>query len=1662
MSCSLNAFKNRFPKLVEGPNDISTNQEKNNILAWVKSANSQANVQGFTPKLFTITGTSQKTILNVNANNLALYNEYLDKEFYPQIELDMAFQRDLMNSKDENNLDDDVAEDFNIDQNSLSDAEYHSVLHSTLTNEDDNFDEDPYDEPYEFNGEDFQDIEDPINFREWRSTLEMMKKRLIEKKKALLARGNKSNIVELNATIEQIEKDIANFDERNALVVLRTVRYQIDSMTEVLKSNTHTVEDLANIIQTNLFKERIEKLQEAFSKDRSDVDTSLYTMFNTGFDNMDEMAGKVDNLMNLYNKSLSKIMQGVVESNDYVRGVVERLTLEGQIEKRDSFLKAIKDYFAAENSVRDRDGDGFFGKNFLGMASYNSVIANALAMARDVAEAKEAGITNILKKNLEVGYNKLKHLTENGEPFPEQMFEKDMFGQNKGNLIKPFTDVFENDKEVIKSAEREFYLQGLDSQERFQAYKDWMETLKSKADFIEVQKIASFARTFQSEPKFSSYLKYSQSEMASYEQEMRDKMGDIAFELELEKQINGAENYLVDEFKSHREAAKRNPLAFLEHFYSPEFSGSDQYGELPILNSTYVSMMPKTSNPDYFNQTFKDLESRKVDGFKEFYMAAKKLEDYGLEAELAAGNTPRGNGILNLEDSTNSAIMQDLGFFGKTQKYAQALVQSNQRVFYEGSVEPDNDVRKFNSKLFDPVNSAYRKFYDIYRNQSYAKMRQTAIDEGLIDNSQYPKQNDYTRRILAEGLALKMVNKNASMNIFKRIMHGTSLAESSNSRLTTLSLSSIARDYAAHSGLQNTDSFLEGMEAINIKQVGSLRYGGVRDVQNIKMKKFLGANTKMYSEMEKVLKSVLEEELKNLSGNSYSFSVTDKETDTITSYFNKDGVQYKKVGENPEEPADLPKVREVYEGYLAAKLDELGKHPTIGSIFQGFAWNMFEKYMLLKPLSGVRNRIQGMTRNNQTAVSGRDGYDTEDLWSARKFMTGMGLHTMINFLPGKGNRISNAFGPKSVAKQKQWKALMHVVQGLGLVQNVQSDINSPDSDTAAMTGSDVIKKIKEVAVAPSMTLPELYNQLETLIAIMHNQKIEKFNPDGTISDEKVPLFDKKTMTLPFNTETMELLPPYNTPNNIANWVNFKADANGRSANNDLVQKYSAVRDKNNGNYRTNDKNLFQGSMGGRSATAFMKWYYEDLNSQYGKKKIDLIRGETQVKGRKLVLLTRVPVLTSHLLMNNIGIGAIGATAYGLFAGSTSLGLLGNGILLAFVGSAVGAGTIAAGTLWLTYHMYQNRKDMTFAKQDVKMAFAYFAEVVLRLAKTTALSWSRGNVNIASDVKIREMLGHTKNKWKNTGTTLEERMQISENAQELADKYNLYMNYAILQLTLKGAMMLLQALAGDDDDEETINRRADRLASLDAKMNFLINERDKNTNDILRNTDISQTLETAQTSALAQFLVNSWNGFVMTPYRVANGDLTPKEGTFKIIDAFTGAAFGTPSAAIDAFNTDNPYFEDKSLYPHVNKTVFDDYMRASLKQGDGKFEELVKQRKKSARPTLERDIKRRLLKEFKDQGMARPDEEELRKIINKNIQKVYENKNMKKAPGKGSYEEILEQGKWDELESGGKESDLILSSKTPAKSTTKSNSRGSSRGGSRGGSKSSSKSRTGER
>lgn len=1642
-SCALNNFITVFPELHNKGVKINITDfpNKNQIIDYVEKANYKAQVEGFNHELFNIeykrpkavTGHSnsrfnkpQVVRLTINEQNLDDYNYYVEEYLNPQTELQKDRAREYLETSFD--LDNKESNQALMDQgeaifNDIDDALYSS--HDSTGNEHKEKDPDP-------------------NYFLWRESMEDILYKAEETKKRLLSRReNRSKIRELNAMIKRYKKDIKDFDDTSESILKTTVMGEIEDLSRLLDMQNDDPIALAQIIETNQIRERIDILRDTFlATADGKIPTEMNEYFRTNIEDLDSVIRALDDVSAKMSNSMGAIMYGIVMNNDYVQQRKREMTKPEQIAQWESLHSMIKDLLNSQNPATWRDGDSFFGLNFLGAEGYDNILINILTISRDIQQQKEAGITSLMMKKMKSAYEKVSKVRlPNGELLIDEIFMKDDMGNTLSTLLSPFSREHFQNIGKINSFRAHFNRAKDNSTEQEDAYGHWMDQLKDKVDFIDMTKIASFvaSHTERGTTEFIEYFTHDAEEMKSYETEMRKKMGDIAFELELQNQREHVENFLADEFETSLEAKNKNPLRFVKNFYSENFDMADtETGEFLLPQSDYLRFVPAIKNQALYNDKFRNIEKANIEGFKDFYNSTSALMKYYKEAGEASGQEMKVNEIPNLVSNLGRNALADLSFFGKIGANLVEAWRATFKVFYTGFHEnPDNYIfynpetdRGFANNMSDYGSKEINKLVKLLLPKSLAEVSAKVREEGLhvpakffhksgayvhevlrdkkiaalnkrfedgkLDQKKLDKRiklvyaesekvEDFIKAKLIHGIATKRMNKHRSMDLVQRISMAVASAESVNVRLGVRGMTSLIKDYADSQKLPNTLAFAQFYEAKNILKVGSMQVQNTfTKIERRKLKKlFFIFKTKKYTSAERIFREFLDREAKNLEDTD-SFNFIYKYYDdggkkSSTRYFGKDG-EYFFQEEGSEATTKLiggvDEMRRLYGEYLKQELDQLGKEPTVGMIVSGLAYNMFRGWLYNSLGTYFGNRFPGSSQNRQLAATGKYGITNSHLIVANRFLSGYGRNQFLGYITK-----APIFGPTHKKKQEQWMIMNHLADRLKLLDLVAQDVFGGEGTDLGISGGRLYDKLGQLALELPMGIPEVHNQMAPFIAYMQTVEIEQYDENGDISPVKVKLFDAKTMKFNIDPNTMELLPKFRTPNNIENWEKFRADSTGNNPIVSVVQKFKTFRSASQGNYNVDDPPRIQGTMSGTVATAFTKWAFGNTRVQYGKRKGDLVTLDVNYKGRKLVLMEHIPTMLTHFVLANVGVTTLIGGTIALTQGAQTMSMLGYaGIADIFTGGIVssilagGALAIgAAGVIKVGYLMYQHRKSTEaagFQMEELKLMGQYMGEVIYKVLSATAVTTTKyvagatfgltktSNLGL-SDERLRRIMKTEPGVFNSGIMTASERAEISANAQEIADKYQIFLVTAINISILNGLIFLSRLLMADDDEEKL--SWLQKLINEERAINKLFNIRNSAAQEGEKFSNPMLLASTHNQVALLSFV----ESMIETPKRAeklyANGKINSLDREIYWAESVLATSSGFPLRLSAAATSDRNYFGDKRIYDLDSQTFLDAHFQYAFANKD----EVAAKRLKSLVNRTKEDIVRQYTKEIRN-------------------------------------------------------------------------------------------------
>lgn len=1530
MNCNLkNKFQDKFGITLNN-RVMLPEMQKSEIASWVHTMNNKMKEEGFEKEVFNIK--YEQTTLADNKTPNTKYVLEFNEENAEEYE---AFEHYMMSES---------IKEQELQRLSwlAEDGELFSPNDEHLTD-----DEESYESQ---NSPSF--IDNPGNFLEWKDNRIKLKEQLERQASKYRKQNNKLKLKLVNKAIKEIDKQLNQFDENDVEVVHEKLLQEIKSLNDLMNSISNNPVDAAILLESNKIKERINDLSIYFNGndlDKKDYSENLISLLNQTFDKnkVDNIQNEIRKLEKTYREQTVNIIKSIFENDSLLHEHKKQMTEEDFNKFYQTGISIIQ---ANSQSI------GIEG-NFLGAAHVDSLISDLLISLRDNNYNKEVGITQSLVESLKDAWLKIKDIKINDEFLTTKLYEKDSFGVRTNKLITPYMKSFYKLINDINSLKYGFY-----KNRNSENYKKWMNIMKSNVDFIEPYKIKSFYDLYKDNDMFKEYFKYSNEQMQEYENELRERLGNTLFELELEKQKEAIADFIVEHdnnlFASFLDKYNKNPFAFINNFYSDNYNKADMStGE--FLEPNFAKFIPKKDN--YINNNLKKLESEEkgpelMDVWKNSY---KLLTEYINPSLQSEGIDVSLNELMNEREVLDREIIKDLSFFNKASKVLSSMWKN-----WLGDFTKNKDNEEMSKDLIvnytNYGNSVIKKWQRFFNNKPLRVLVKIAEDEGIDLSVAEGIEARKVKELLVKSLTQLQLNKSSSSNMFSSIVNATDIVRNMNSRRNTMSTYSVMKDYLKQNEKSSNLKYLENWGDLNLKgktYLDNFIPGKVRSRQFF--------DFKLYTEAEQELINFIKNERNNIDFN-YNFMYNKNQ-------YIKEGNSYYEINEKQQKTEISKKqIDNMYDEYTKSILDDLGVTFQWGSMSLGIMSKFIKSSLLgLNIKSGIGNRIVGLHQNMAAAASGEFGFNTKQLLKSRKFLFGDNTLKFLNYA-----KLPQLVGKAEARRFKNTKTLMTLVENLRLLENVMDNIKIEGE----FDNTGILKTFETMLSDVSVNNPEWKNQMEIFLSILQNIQVETVHKDENGNTIFKPFFDGKDFI--YIPGTLHLKDEFKTEANINNWEEFKEDKNGNSPQNLLVAKMKAAKSALQGNYSQDDKIPAQGYVTGRLATMFTRWLYGNTFRQYGSKALDLRTGKVNLEGNKRELFKHGPTAIFHTLIANGGTNSAITMAQGALVG---------------VGIGVSTGALAVsgvGTLALGSWLVMKNKDLfshSFNQQEVKLALNYAKEVALR------------SINIVPKYFYTDLVGEDRinnMKYKPEGMSEEQRNILSASAEELAQKFGIFIGSAIASTVVTA----LYSMIGSDDEEEKYKK----LAEAEQKINWLTNLKNNMYQDIEKFTNPKAFYDSGA-SMIYWKMLTKWNEKTFGIFsdketimeEIINNKKPIGEGVNEILKEQSKIA-GFPRSIFELIDGKS-LIEDERIY---NKgDWFDEIIDNKAKSPEKNYKEVTAAKRKM----ISEDVKSKIREIYSEKG-TELDEETVKELA-----KIFMQKNGLYKERKGTYEELYNNNSWENID-----------------------------------------------
>lgn len=1554
MNCNLkNKFQDKFG-ITLNERVMLPEMQKSEIASWVHTLNNKMKEEGFDKEVFKITYRQRQTSgFDVKGNNYVTdyILEYNDKnaQEYESFEY-YTMSKNILEQEQER------LSWLATDGELFSPKEEHLYNDEELYSPQDNT----------------NIIDVPGNFLEWKENRIKLKETLERQASKYRKQNNKLKLKLTNKAIKEIDKQLNQFNENDIDVVHERLIQEIDSLDNFLKNiNENNSLDSAMILEANQIKQRINDLYLYFIGEdldglKNDTSTNLVKLLENTFDinQLNNIQNNVRNLEKIYREKTFIIIKGIFQNDSLVHEHKKNPNFEKFYETGIKIIEANSQSIGIEG-------------NFLGAAHVDSLISDLLISLRDSNYNKEVGITQSLIENLKDAWLKIKDIKINDEFLTTKLYEKDDFGVRTNRLVTPYMKSFYKLINDVNSLKYSFY-----KNRNSENYKNWMNIMKNNVDFIEPYKIKSFYDLYKDNDLFKDYFKYDNEQMNQYETELREKLGNTLFELELEKQKEAIADFINEHdnnlFASYLDKYNKNPFAFISNFYSENYNKADMTtGE--FLEPNFTKFIPKKDN--YINNNLKKIESEEkgtelMEVWKNSY---KLLTEYINPSLQSEGVDVKLNELMNEREVLDREIIKDMSFFKKTNKVFSSMWKNwigdftknkdSQQLLEDElkKAETEKEKQEILKKQKDLIvnyanygNNVVKEWKYYFDGKNIKDLMKIAEDEKLDLSNLQGIEARKVKELLVNSLTQLKINKSSSSNMFSSIVNATDIVRNMNTRRNTMSTYSVMKDYLKQ---DNKSSNLDYVE-----KWGDLNLTGKTYLENfipgkLRSKQFF--DFKVYTEAEEELIKFIKNEKHNIDFN-YDF-VYKKDR-----YVKKDDKYY--VIDDKQQLTEISKneIDKVYEDYTKSILDKLGVTFQWGSMALGIMSKFIKSSLLgLNLKSGIGNRIVGLHQNMAAASSGEFGFNTKQLLRARRFLAGDNTLKFINY-----THLPQLVGRTETRRLKNTKTLMTLAENLRLLENVMDNIKIEGE----FNNTGKFKTFQTILSDVAVNNPEWKNQMEIFLSILQNVEIETVNKDSEGKTIMKPFFNGKEFA--YVPGTLQLKDEFKTEANIDNWEKFKEDKAGNSPQNLLVAKMKAAKSALQGNYSQDDKIPIQGYVSGRLVTMFTRWLYGNTFRQYGSKQLDLRTGKVEFEGNKRELFKHGPTAIFHTLLANGGVNSGITMAQGA--------LLGAGIGISAGALAVsGVGTLGIGA-WLVL----KNKDLfshSFNRQEVNLALNYAKEVALR------------SINIVPKYLYTDLVGEERinnMKYKPDGMSEEQRNILSASAEELAQKVGIFIGSAIASTVVTA----LYSMIGSDDDEDKYKK----LAEAEEKINWLTNLKNNMYQDIEKFTNPKAFYDSGA-SMIYWKMLTKWNEKTFGIFsdketimeEIINNKKPLSQGINEILKEQSKVA-GFPRSVFDLIDGKS-LIEDERIYSKGD--WFDAIIDNKAKSPEKNYKEATTAKRKM----ISEDVKSKIREIYAEKGTDL-DEETV-----KDLAKIFMQKNNLYKERKGTYEDLYESDSWENID-----------------------------------------------
>lgn len=1144
----------------------------------------------------------------------------------------------------------------------------------------------------------------------------------------------------------KLETSLVELERKNIFYLYKSLFSELDSIENSLR-NKDILRDVTSRLE---FLNVLVKRKGTFNpSSKSDISTSLAAWDK---DKFTELSRRIDEINLLYLDSVEDITRAALDEDVLVQANLSELTEEEQ----ENLFKANKDINYAEQMLLGATES----------STKDGIIPQVIKGMLDTAKVENDAIPHQMKERL---IDAAKALGTKNFDF---IYEKSKFGVETGNIINWISYEFMDEvKKYINMGLKPITAENT-KEDNIAAQLRW---LKSNVDIIDVRKLDFIDEIFGEEDIV--YTRFSQSEKQAYMKELKEKLGPV-FESEIKKIRERLETYkmkrsvlLSQDPDAIKEVASIDPFRFAVNFNredpSTTYTISDDYGNpVTVFINTHLDnlfFIPKKEivvDSDLFGN-----EKTKESGYfnKEFFNMVqdpKKYEYWKAITNIYENyiNPIYGKGYIGalsygkMEEEFVEAISNADGFDKVLVSGKKLISLAQSSMFTPQTQEYSRGIQKNYTDKGDIRRKHLRKGFSIMSDEDLQKELSKAKLEHISGES---------RKTIIRELSNFYATKNFSKDINKVTIALTDLASYHAARQQVLPLAEMMLGFHKtildDKGQPRVRSIARLQNYIDVIIKNITLPAGNKEVATYKsmevvldrMKKLpyfdkkdkVGQNmTKIYTDIDKKLLKIYKEKLET---GEYDEKTTFRIGNTAY-YVNKNKKSnityfYKHTKGKDREDISETHFVEKYKQFLENEIANTGIPLTLAGVAQGINKMLIMKGLMLNPVSGVINRMEGKDTNYKMDATGI-------YWTPGNIEVAEQMLIGANFI-----KFTNRLLPKHHKHLEQLRIFRELTKKMDVIQDRKAEIDKQ----VAISNNDYEELLNLYQF--SVDNAEYKNQGSIILSILM---------DTTIKDKEgneVPIIDKEKgefTCYELVDGKLRLKEEFRTDDNILVWEQLGVNRENIKNNGYAVLRAKAKNaiSRSQGNYESTDTFVALNSILGKALFTFKRWAPAHYMQRFSTndKDYDLFTGNKKVKGRYIAVADNLgaAVATGATAL-------VGAVGFGGVIGFTSMGIAG----------------FALGSYF--YRRFSKNAVRSQAKQT--LVFLDYIRTIL----ASVVNYNARLLHLPSKLRLKDTLDTERTKL-----SLQEAGLLSAAARELGAQLS-YMAYVALGY----------ALLWDDDDDE---------------------------------------------------------------------------------------------------------------------------------------------------------------------------------------------------------------------------------------------------------------------